>query len=409
MNDRVRPEPPCPAAPVRGRGRWRGARGMFGRRQQDRRRRPEGRRPQADLAGPQGIGVKPLATPSKLKEAPMLAEQVKAGKLPRSRSGCRSNPYVVPHNWLEPGQVRRQSAADHLPPRDSTASMQGVHVRPLACCGGSTTAWTSARAWSRAGSPTPTPVEWTLHFRKGLKWSDGQPWTTDGHHVLVEGHGPQHRAHRGARRTRRGRARAPSMTDDRAGRTAPSSMKFDAPAPLTADRLAMWVNRGNGPGWMEPKHYLKQFHPKYNKSVGKDWATADGEFEQKRDWSPQPRLPDHDRLEAASPTRKAAESSGSATPTTGASTGRQPASLRRHAHVSTSSRTSEVAQAADPAGQARLPVHGGVHRRVPQRHLRRSSRRRSASWTSDPLGRRSTAPGRCSSSTTTTTSRRCAS
>ena len=41
-------------------------------------------------------------------------------------------------------------------------------------------------------------------------------------------------------------------------------MTFDAPAPLTADRMAMWVNGNigkNGPIWMMPSHYVKQFHP----------------------------------------------------------------------------------------------------------------------------------------------------
>ena len=68
-------------------------------------------------------------------------------------------------------------------------------------------------------------------------------------------------------------------------------MKFDAPAPLTADRLAMWVKRGVGPGWMEPKHYMKQFHPKYNKDVPKDWATEKGLFDNKRFWRRNPDCP----------------------------------------------------------------------------------------------------------------------
>ena len=46
-------------------------------------------------------------------------------------------------------------------------------------------------------------------------------------------------------------------------------MWFDAPAPLTADRMAMWVKRDPFvPGrWMDPKHYLSQFHIKYNASL----------------------------------------------------------------------------------------------------------------------------------------------
>jgi peptide/nickel transport system substrate-binding protein len=41
-------------------------------------------------------------------------------------------------------------------------------------------------------------------------------------------------------------------------------MSFDAPAPLTVDRLAMWVNSAIGPRWTAPKHYISQFSPVYN-------------------------------------------------------------------------------------------------------------------------------------------------
>ena len=54
-------------------------------------------------------------------------------------------------------------------------------------------------------------------------------------------------------------------------------MTFDAPAPLTADRMAMWVNGNvgkNGPIWMMPSHYVKQFHPKYGKDVPEDWDAS---------------------------------------------------------------------------------------------------------------------------------------
>jgi len=44
-------------------------------------------------------------------------------------------------------------------------------------------------------------------------------------------------------------------------------LKYAVPAPLTAKRLAMWVNAGIGPRWIAPKDYLKQFHPTYNSAV----------------------------------------------------------------------------------------------------------------------------------------------
>ena len=45
------------------------------------------------------------------------------------------------------------------------------------------------------------------------------------------------------------------------------TITYAAPAPLTAKRLAMWVNANIGPRWIAPKHYLKPFHPKYNPDV----------------------------------------------------------------------------------------------------------------------------------------------
>src|SRR3712207_8199051 len=39
----------------------------------------------------------------------------------------------------------------------------------------------------------------------------------------------------------------------------------DALPILTADRIAMWVNNSTiGPRWHVPRHYVEQFHPKYN-------------------------------------------------------------------------------------------------------------------------------------------------
>ena len=45
------------------------------------------------------------------------------------------------------------------------------------------------------------------------------------------------------------------------------TMKYGTPSPLTAKRLAMWVNANIGPRWIAPAHYLKQFHPKYNTAI----------------------------------------------------------------------------------------------------------------------------------------------
>ncbi|MET9021801.1 ABC transporter substrate-binding protein [Actinopolymorpha sp. NPDC004070] len=213
----------------------------------------------------------------------MLAAQVKQGTLPPVEKRLPESPYVVPHNWLEPGNYGG-TLRMMLPATDNPQMKQYMY-------GHSPLRWLNdgldigpglVESWES----NPDASEWTLHFRKGLKWSDGRPWTTADvmfwweDMVLNEDHPevPPDEAKSG-----KGTLMQMSAPDDFT-----IVMKFDAPAPLTADRLAMRVKRGSGPSWMEPKHYLKQFHPRYNKSVAKNWASADGEFEKKRNWQLNP-------------------------------------------------------------------------------------------------------------------------
>jgi ABC-type transport system substrate-binding protein len=233
-----------------------------------------------------GSATKPLTPPSRLKEAPMLAEQVKAGTLPSVEERMPAVPYVVPHRWLEPAKyggnlLLSAPAANDLQIRQYMYGHSllrflndGLDIGP-----GLVSSWeTNADA-----------SEWTLHFREGLRWSDGEPWTTADimfwweDMVLNEEHTeiPPDEAKSG-----KGTVMQMTAPDDHT-----LVLEFDAPSPLTAARLASYVNRGNGSTWMEPKHYMKQFHPRYNKSVSRDWATADGEFDQKRDFSANPECP----------------------------------------------------------------------------------------------------------------------
>ncbi|GAA2758913.1 ABC transporter substrate-binding protein [Actinopolymorpha rutila] len=233
-----------------------------------------------------GSETKPLPAPAKFQESPTLAARVKSGDLPALEKRLPQEPYVVPHRWLEPGKyggnlLLAVPTANDLQIRQYMYGHSllrfvndGLDIVP-----GLVASWESNADAS----------EWTLHFRSGLKWSDGQPWTTADimfwweDMVLNQEHPdiPPDEAKSG-----KGTIMKLTAPDERT-----LVMKFDAPAPLTAARLAGYVNRGNGTTWMEPKHYLKQFHPRYNKAVSKNWATADGEFEKKRDYSSNPQSP----------------------------------------------------------------------------------------------------------------------
>ncbi|MBE1603814.1 ABC transporter substrate-binding protein [Actinopolymorpha pittospori] len=210
--------------------------------------------------------------PASLHEAPMLARRVKAGDLPPLAKRLPDHRYVVPHRWqrggryggvcrLVAGGTNDASIGQYMYGHSIVRWLNdGMHVGP-----GLAESWESNADLS----------EWTFHFRTSLRWSDGTPWSTadilywwedtvlDASHPEV----PPDEAVSG----KGGVARL----------SAPDAhtlvISFDAPTPLTPDRLADTVHRSVGADWMLPRHYLKQFHPKYNRAVtAKDWyATHD--------------------------------------------------------------------------------------------------------------------------------------
>jgi len=116
----------------------------------------------------------PTATPvSMFKEAPMLAEMVKAGKLPPVEERLPVNPGVM--TPLEKtgkfgGTIRRgfKGVSDRWGPtkmQDRTLAWfdKTLAVQPRL-----------AESWETSDDAT----EWTFHLRKGTKWSDGTPFTT---------------------------------------------------------------------------------------------------------------------------------------------------------------------------------------------------------------------------------------
>lgn len=221
-------------------------------------------------AAGKGSSVTPLATPAQLHEAPMLTQQVTAKKLPPLAQRIPANPYVVPHHWINRGEyggTLRMSITDTV---DSSVYELGYGHSILRYLNDGTDVGPGlAEKWETNADNTV----WTFHFRQGLKWSDGVDWTTADimywwDDMVLDPDNPE------------------SPPDDvRSGKdtvaklSAPDAntlkLTFDAPAPVTLLRLAAWVNGPIGPRWMAPKHYIKQFHPKYNSAIKPkgDWAT----------------------------------------------------------------------------------------------------------------------------------------
>jgi peptide/nickel transport system substrate-binding protein len=206
----------------------------------------------------------PTIAASAAKEPPALASMVEAGTLPPVAERLPKNPLVIAHKWIQPGKY---GGIMQLNAR-GTWELGGYIQESM--YGHSHLRWLNdgleigpglAERWESNEDAS----EWTFYFREGLKWSDGEPWTTKDIQfwwedmVLDEqqAEGPPDEARSG-----KGTLMQLEIVDDYT-----IKMVFDAPAPLTADRLAMWVKRGIGPHWMAPRHYMEQFHPKYNSEM----------------------------------------------------------------------------------------------------------------------------------------------
>ena len=238
-------------------------------------------RPKAKVG--KGSQTKPLPVPPRFHEAPDLAEMVKAGTLPPVEERLPARPYVVPHNWLERGKyggtlrllidntasaVMKEYMYGHSPLRWLN---DAVDVGPGL-----------AESWEANADQS----EWTLHFREGLRWSDGHPCTTADvmfwweDMVLDENHPEVAPAEL---RSARGTLATLSAPDELT-----LVIGFDTSAPLTLFHLANWVKAGVGPTWIAPKHYLRRFHPRYTDGLGEAWAET---FEQRRNFAVNPECP----------------------------------------------------------------------------------------------------------------------
>ena len=223
-------------------------------------------------AQPTAAPAAPTATPapvSKYKEAPMLAELVKAGKLPPVEERLPAEPMVIQVEE-EIGTYGGVWRRFFIGPSDG--ANWGRIVRGGFLC------WNKENTEVIPQIPTgweisPDMKTFTFRLRKGLKWSDGAPFTADD--VLFWWKDQQLNAEMTAApaswMTVGGKRGDIEKVDDYT-----LKFVFELPYPLILE----WLTGGGGGECYTPKHYMSQFHINYAKD--KDAllkAAADANFE----------------------------------------------------------------------------------------------------------------------------------
>jgi peptide/nickel transport system substrate-binding protein len=223
------------------------------------------------------LGVLLAATPvaaqsGKYKEAPTLAEQVKAGRLPPVEARLPAEPLVVPvaEKVGQYGGVWRRA---FLGPADANNyvrvvydalfrfSPDGAKIEPKLAAG---------------AQPSADFKSWTVTLRKGAKWSDGAPFTSDDivfwyKDVLLN---------------KDLTPAVPSWMRNRDGSVA-TVEKVDAenvrftykePATLFLATIANQDGADRTYAMFLPAHYLKKFHPAYTAKEEIDKQVAAANF-----------------------------------------------------------------------------------------------------------------------------------
>jgi len=214
-------------------------------------------------------------------EAPMLAEMVEAGELPPLEERIPAEPLVIePYNEI--GQYGGTWHRFDTNTEGSELAMAMYAYSPVH--------WVQDGLDKRPGLASGWEVnddatEYTLTFREGTRWSDGEPFTVDDFlywwedMVLNADHSdvPPDYMISG------GETAQVTKVDDYT-----LQFNFAAPSPLFLDRLAMWPNGvvPEGERLFVPKHYASQFSPLYSD----EYETYE-EHDELIDWRVNPDIP----------------------------------------------------------------------------------------------------------------------
>lgn len=192
---------------------------------------------------------------TKFNEAPQLTELVKQGKLPPVDKRLPAEPaVVVPVEEIgQYGGTARVATKRPLILEDGGLMIGHEPILRIAR-DGKTIIPNLARKWqlSKDGKTL------TLYLRKGIKWSDGAPFTADDilfwwEDVILN---DELTPTKPVAWSPGGKLMTVEKIDDYT-----INLRFDVPYPVAIIRLAH--SDGYEGAFFLPKHYLKQFHPKY--------------------------------------------------------------------------------------------------------------------------------------------------
>lgn len=250
------------------------------------------------LEGPEVI-TDPAQFPTQFSEAPALAALVKAGKLPPVAERLGHDPLVIKpvHEVGVYGGTWRRGFTG---PADWSAGVRVAGTDRLVGWDytGNRLVPNIAKGWELSSDGRTI----TIHLRRGMKWSDGHPFTADD--MLFWFEDMYHNT-----------ALTPSPTPYMATQSGPGKLervdaytvRFIFPDPYYAlpfvlagvSPLGGQAHEGlNARGGYAPKHYLQQFHPRYvpeeelNRKVKEakfdNWVNL---FKSKSAWALNPELP----------------------------------------------------------------------------------------------------------------------
>jgi len=208
------------------------------------------------------VVLDPAKMPKVFKESPLLAEQVKAGKLPPVDQRLPEQPLVLqPTN--EVGTYGGTWRMAFTGPADKQNMERHNHDHLLYWDAKVETVVPNvAQGWDvQDGGKTIV-----IKLRKGMKWSDGQPFTADDIMFWYQDMylNEELNATKAAFMAIGGRQGTVQKIDDYN-----VAFKFDQPYYMFIDQIASLGVAGHmTEGWhamglWAPKHYMMQFHPKY--------------------------------------------------------------------------------------------------------------------------------------------------